>query len=169
VVLPALCPAARSVAAQLPVPWREGHTLDVSPDAAALMDTVTAGDWRGAVIFPDYGKTLREFLDAVPLGSARAYRNHTQSNALLAAPGEQDLTYHVAWDTLQARLVAAGFTGTVVERQEAFLMKRASGELERRFNAGARTRDPAAMAVLRELVHPAHFGGKFQVLSGVRL
>ncbi len=167
-VLDSLSAAAARVAAGLPVPWREGHVVDLSPDACALMDAIAAGDWTGVVIFPDYGKTLSEFLDAVPQGTARAYRRHTQSNALLDAPGEQDLTHHVDWSALSARLVAAGFADVGVERQEAFLMKRAAGELERRFRSAAEARDTAAMGLLRELVHPAHFGGKFQVLTGVR-
>ena len=161
--------AAASLIARLPSPWAAGHTLDLSPDADRLLDRIVAGGWRGAVIFPDYGKTLSEFLDAVPQGSARAYYRHTQSNALLDRPGEQDLTHHVAWDFLQSRLSAAGFREVAVERQEAFLMRRSACELERRFKSAAERRDTAAMGVLKELIHPAHFGGKFQVLSGVRL
>lgn len=168
VVLDSPSVSARRVIGTLPVPWREGHVVDVSPAADDLLDRIVAGEWRGAVIFADYGKTLREFLDAVPLGSARAYRNHEQSNALLDTPGEQDLTHHVDWSALSARLSAAGFSEIGVERQEAFLMKRAAAELERRFNAAAASRNHSDMGVIRELIHPAHMGGKFQVLSAVR-
>lgn len=169
VVLPAVTRHAAGLLPRLAgVRVAEGHTLDVSPEAQSLLDLIVAGDWRGAVIFPDYGKTLAEFLNAVPAGTARAYHRHTQSNDLTDAPGERDLTCHVAWDLLEERLVAAGFTGVTVERQESFLMKRATPELERRFGLAAARRDVTAMETLKELVHPARFGAKFQVLSGVR-
>lgn len=168
IVLPDLSPAARRVAAALPPARDEGWVIDLSPDADDLLDRLVAGLRFGAVIFADYGKTRREMLDAVPHGTARAYSRHAQSSDLLATPGRRDLTHHVAWDSLEARLAVAGFSDLAVERQETFLMRRAARELERRFHDAAFARDTARMGVLRELVHPAHFGGKFQILSGVR-
>ena len=167
--LPELSPDAATVAAGLPTPWHEGFILDVSPDADRLMDRILAGGWRGAVIFPDYGKPLAELLANTPQGTARAYHRHEQSNDLLARPGEQDLTYHVVWDALESRMSAAGFSSVSLERQEAFFMKFSAGELEKLFARSAATRDVALMGRVRELIHPAHLGSKFQVLSGVRL
>lgn len=167
--LDAPTPEAAGVIAGLPTPWHEGFHLDVSPAADRLMDTILAGDWRGLVIFPDYGKTLPELLANNPQGTARAYSRHTQSNDLLANPGEQDLTCHVLWDALEARAAAAGFSSVKTDRQEAFFMKHASDELERLFARAAATRDMPLMGTVRELIHPAHLGSKFQVLYGVRL
>lgn len=168
VELDAPTPDAELMLPRLPRPWHDGFILDLSPAAERLMGRLLAGGWRGAAIFPDYGKTLREFLENCPRGTARAYRRHTQSNDLLAAPGEQDLTFHVDWDGLSARMREAGFGVVSVERQEAFFMKRSAPELERLFDRAGATRDMALMGRLRELLHPAHFGAKFQVLSGVR-
>lgn len=166
--LPEPSPDAAAVAAGLPSPWHEGFVVDVSPDADRLMDRILAGGWRGAVIFPDYGKPLPELLANSPQGTARAYFRHTQSDDLLARPGEQDLTCHVVWDALEARLTAGGFSGVTTDRQEAFFMKHAAGELEQLFARAATTRDMVLMGRVRELIHPAHLGAKFQVLSGVR-
>jgi SAM-dependent MidA family methyltransferase len=167
--LPELSPDAAGIVAGLPTPWHEGFVLDVSPDADRLMNRITAGGWRGVVIFPDYGKPLPELLANSPQGTARAYFQHTQSNDLFSRPGEQDLTYHVVWDALETRMTAAGFSAVTLDRQEAFFMKHASGELEQLFARAAATRDMTLMGRVRELIHPAHLGSKFQVLSGVRL
>ncbi len=163
-----LSPEAAAIVSGLPAPGHEGYVLDVSPDADRLMDEILSGGWRGAAIFPDYGKTLPELLANNPQGTARAYFRHTQSNDLLSRPGEQDLTYHVVWDALEARMAAAGFAGVALARQEAFFMKHAAAELELLFARAAATRDMVLMGRVRELIHPAHFGSKFQVLSGFR-
>ena len=168
VELDALTPDAEGVVAKLPAPWHEGFLLDVSPAAERLMTRLLAGGWKGAAIFPDYGKTLPEFLENCPRGTARAYYRHTQSNDLLARPGEQDLTFHVDWDALSARLRESGFERVTVDRQEAFFMKNSVAELEKLFARAATSRDMVLMGRVRELLHPAHFGAKFQILSGVR-
>ncbi len=168
VELPELTEDAVRVVAGIPSPWLDGFTLDVSPAAERLMSALLAGGWRGVAIFPDYGKPLAELLENCPAGTARAYHRHTQSNDLLARPGEQDLTFHVEWDALAARMREAGFESVTLERQEAFFMKHSLAELETLFARAATSREPALMGRVRELLHPAHFGAKFQILSGVR-
>ena len=51
-----------------------------------------------------------------------------------------------------------------VDRQEAFLVRHAGPALERLVASG----DLSSVGVLKALTHPAHFGGKFQVLWGRR-
>jgi hypothetical protein len=51
-----------------------------------------------------------------------------------------------------------------LNRQEAFFVKYAAGEMERIALSG----DHEATGRLRALTHPAHFGAKFQVLHGIR-
>lgn len=157
-------PEGLALVATLPDPWHEGATLDISLAAEALLARLLSGGWSGLALFLDYGKTLPDLLEGSPAGTARAYRGHALRADLLAHPGEQDLTCHVAWDRLAAVMRAAGFAPAKVDRQEAFLVRHAGPALERLVAAG----DPESVGVLKALTHPAHFGGKFQVLWGRR-
>jgi len=154
----------RALVDTLPNPWHEGATLDISLAAETLLKRLLGGTWSGLAIFLDYGKPLPDLLEGSPQGTARAYRNHALYHDLLAHPGEQDLTCHVAWDRLAAVMAEAGFAPVKVERQEAFLVRHAAPALERLVAAG----NLQSVGVLKALTHPAHFGGKFQVLWGRR-
>jgi SAM-dependent MidA family methyltransferase len=142
----------------------EGWIIDAPLAAEELLRKLFAGGWSGAVILLDYGKTVAQCLEASPAGTARAYRGHQLSGAILEELGSQDLTCHVLWDRLEPVLLAAGFRDVRLERQEAFFVKHASSEMERIATSG----DPEATGRLRALTHPAHFGSKFQVLYGIR-
>eukprot|EP01035_Chromulina_nebulosa_P011691 gene11691-15609_t len=88
----------------------EGYHFDAPWAAAELAATLARQPWTGLFLAFDYGKSLRELAEATPAGTARAYFRHTQSNDLLAQPGEQDITCHVCWDWLAARLSTRRFT-----------------------------------------------------------
>jgi SAM-dependent MidA family methyltransferase len=104
---------------------------------------------------------------ATPGGTIRAYHRHVQSNDLLARPGEQDLTGHVCWDWMAQALAAHGFAGPTVESQEAFFVRHAAGFIEATIQAEA-ARPSARKQALLQLLHPAGFGQKFQVLWATR-
>ena len=142
----------------------EGWIIDAPLAAETLLEKLFAGGWSGAVILLDYGKTIAQCLESSPAGTARAYRGHQLSGAILANLGSQDLTCHVLWDRIEPILAEAGFRGVRLERQEAFFVKHAAAEMERIATSG----DQEAAGRLRALTHPAHFGAKFQVLHGVR-
>jgi SAM-dependent MidA family methyltransferase len=154
---------AADFAASLPAA-EEGWVLDAPLAAEDLLGRLLAGGWGGAVILLDYGKTVAQCLESSPAGTARAYRNHQLSGAILENLGSQDLTCHVLWDRLEPVLAAAGFRNVRLDRQEAFFVKHAAAEMERIASSG----DPEATGRLRALTHPAHFGAKFQVLHAVR-
>jgi len=156
-------PAAAAFAASLP-PAAEGWLLDAPLAAESLLADLLRGGWSGAVILLDYGKTVAQCLEGSPAGTARAYRSHQLSGAILEHLGSQDLTCHVLWDRLEPVLVAQGFRSVRWERQEAFFVKQAGAAMERIMATG----DSEATGRLRALTHPAHFGAKFQVLSGIR-
>ncbi len=155
---------ALALLATLPHPWHEGATLDIALSAETLLRRLLAPGWSGLALFLDYGKPLAELLEGSPTGTARAYRQHTVHADLLANVGEQDLTCHVVWDRLEVIMTAQGFKPARTERQEAFLVRHAAPVFERWVAAG----DPEAVGILKALTHPAHFGGKFQVLWGRR-
>jgi SAM-dependent MidA family methyltransferase len=142
----------------------EGWIIDAPLAAEELLAKLFSGGWSGAVILLDYGKTIAQCLESSPAGTARAYRSHQLSGAILENLGSQDLTCHVLWDRIEPVLIAAGFKGVRLDRQEAFFVKYAAGEMEKIALSG----DHEATGRLRALTHPAHFGAKFQVLHGFR-
>ena len=162
---------ARFIAETLPATIDEDWHIDIALDAEALLKKILTGNWRGAMIFPDYGKRLADCLDTYPEGTARAYFRHGLSNALTARPGEQDLTCHVLWDRLEPVAEAAGFSRVSTLRQEAFFMKFALPAIQKIIDAGSDQHSEAAMrerAKLIEIIHPGKMGHAFQVLSGIR-
>lgn len=156
-------PASAEFVGTLPAA-EEGWILDAPLAAEELLRKLLAGSWSGAVILLDYGKTVAQCLESSPAGTARAYRSHQLSGAILENLGSQDLTCHVLWDRLEPVLADAGFRDVRVDRQEAFFVRYAGAEMERIALSG----DPEAKGRLRALTHPAHFGAKFQVLHAVR-
>jgi SAM-dependent MidA family methyltransferase len=155
--------AAAEFVATLPTA-EEGWIIDAPLAAEDLLRKLFAGSWAGAVILLDYGKTIAQCLESSPVGTARAYRSHQLSGAILENLGSQDLTCHVLWDRIEPVLAGAGFRNVRLDRQEAFFVKYAGVEMERIALSG----DPEATGRLRALTHPAHFGAKFQVLHGIR-
>jgi SAM-dependent MidA family methyltransferase len=155
--------AAAEFAGTLPAA-EEGWIIDAPLAAEGLLRKLFTGAWSGAVILLDYGKTVAQCLESSPAGTARAYRSHQLSGAILENLGSQDLTCHVLWDRIEPVLTAAGFRNVRLDRQEAFFVKYAAADMERIATSG----DPEATGRLRALTHPAHFGAKFQVLHGIR-
>ena len=103
-----------------------------------------------------------------PGGTARAYFRHEVSRDLLARPGGQDLTCHVCWDRLERVLRGGGFDPVRVERQEAFFLRHAAPAIEALLAAKPAGEFSPARQTLQELLHPAHLGHKFQILSARR-
>lgn len=144
-----------------------GQVVDAPLAAAALANDIVAQNWTGLFVAADYGKCWREIVEAAPTGTGRAYYRHTQSNDLLARPGEQDLTCHICWDWLVEALETHGFTSVAVESQEAFFIRHAGEYIARASSADAAHLTRRKLALM-QLLHPAHLGRKFQVLHGRR-
>jgi len=151
----------------LPTEAVEGYLFDAPRAAAELAAGLAAQAWQGLFVAFDYGKSFNELATATPAGTARAYFQHTQSNDLLARPGEQDLTGHVCWDWLADALNGAGVTGSPVESQESFFIHHAGEFLAKAMATEAAKLSPRKLALL-QLLHPSHLGQKFQVLHGLR-
>lgn len=151
----------------LPAEADEGYVFDAPRAAAALASALAAQPWHGLFVAFDYGKSFDELATAAPAGTARAYFQHTQSNALLARPGEQDLTGHVCWDWLARSLADARFDQATLESQEAFFIHHAGDFLARTMTEEAARTSPRKLALM-QLLHPSHLGQKFQVLHARR-
>lgn len=145
----------------------EGYHFDQPFAAAALADEIATQGWQGLFIAFDYGKTFRQLITETPGGTARAYYRHTQTNDLLARPGEQDLTCHVCWDWIADALTRHGFAPPELDFQESFFIHQA-GELIASISAAEATRSSPRKRALMQLLHPGHMGQKFQVLHAIR-
>jgi SAM-dependent MidA family methyltransferase len=150
----------------------EGYLFDAPLDAVALAAHLVAGPWRGLFVAFDYGKSFAELAHSAPAGTARAYFRHTQSNDLLARPGEQDLTAHVCWDWLADALRphASAEHPPRLLSQESFFVHHAGDQIAAALarEATAGPVNPRRRAVLH-LLHPAQMGQKFQVLHALKL
>lgn len=144
-----------------------GYCLDAPTGARELAQAVAAQPWTGLFVAADYGKSWEELAFGTPMGTARAYRDHRQSNDLLAHPGEQDLTCHVCWDWIGQALTEGGFGPFCVESQEAFLVRHA-GPLLAEVTAAVSSGLDARKQTLLHLLHPSLMGRKFQVLTAFR-
>jgi SAM-dependent MidA family methyltransferase len=167
VLLPELSPEAAAVQDRLPPDAPEGYRIDMPLAASELAGRIAALPWSGLFVAFDYGKTWRELSTETPAGTVRAYFRHQQSNALLARPGEQDLTCHVCWDWIAETLAAHGFDTPVVESQEAFFVHHAAPALGRLTAAEAGRFSRRKLDVM-QLLHPGNMGRKFQVLHARR-
>jgi SAM-dependent MidA family methyltransferase len=151
----------------LPVNADEGYIFDAPRAAADMAETIAAQPWTGLFVAFDYGKAYAELAGETPAGTARAYFKHSQSNDLLAQPGEQDLTGHVCWDWLATALAAGGFAQPRVESQESFFIHHAGPFLAKTMAAEASRLSQRKLSLL-QLLHPSHLGQKFQVLHARR-
>jgi SAM-dependent MidA family methyltransferase len=151
----------------VPARAADGYRFDQPLAATTLARQIAGLPWRGVFIALDYGKTLRELTEETPGGTARAYHRHTQSNDLLANPGEQDLTCHVCWDWISNALIEHGFNRPTLNFQETFFIRHAGALIAALTAAEASRLSPRKLALM-QLLHPSHLGQKFQVLHAVR-
>lgn len=168
-----LGPADSAVLASLPAlaETPEGYLFDAPLEAAALAARLARQPWHGLFVAFDYGKMFAELAHSVPAGTVRAYHRHTQSNDLLAQPGEQDLTAHVCWDWLVEALAPHAPAGRTprIESQESFLMHHAGEAIAATMAAEARVAIVSSRKrALMHLLHPAQMGQKFQVLHALK-
>lgn len=151
----------------LPTAAPEAYVFDAPLESVTLLDTLCAQSWEGMFLACDYGKSYDELANHTPQGTARAYFRHTQSNDLLARPGEQDLTCHICWDWLSQTLLNHGFPAPNLESQEAFLIHHA-GDLLREISEAEAPRTSKRKQALVQLIHPTYLGQKFQILHAIR-
>jgi SAM-dependent MidA family methyltransferase len=99
-------------------------------------------------------------------GTLLAYRDHTVTENLLDAPGEQDLTSHVNFTALDLWGRRAGLRRTGLVTQSQFLVALGRGnEFADLYEPGqTETEKLRARLLLKNLIHPEGLGEKFQVL-----
>ncbi|MGC6456254.1 MAG: SAM-dependent methyltransferase [Coraliomargaritaceae bacterium] len=166
-LLDTLSPAVQMEIHRLPPTAPEGYELDWPLDAEQALQHLLAQEWSGLLLFLDYGKTWKALLEDCPSGTARCYRKHQQSNNLLEATGEKDITCDVCWDPLIEQLQAAQCGNVTLESQESFFVRRAAKAAQNIVQKAATGFD-SDRQTLMELIHPAHMGQRFQALWAIR-
>ncbi|EDY84629.1 conserved hypothetical protein [Verrucomicrobiia bacterium DG1235] len=151
----------------LPKDLPAGYTIDLPTGSNCLAKSLLEKPWPGAFIAFDYGKTWHGITQDTPQGSARAYFQHRQVPNILESPGSIDITHHICWDHLENLLRSARFESLSLQSQEAFIVHRAPKFLQKAFDPSRRALDPIRQK-LKELMHPALMGQKFQALCATR-
>lgn len=146
----------------------DGYLIDWPTGSIfSLNELITKSQWNGIFMTFDYGLDINTLLNDRPEGTARAYRRHNLTNSLLTNVGDQDITCHLCWNSLQECLKKAGFEKINLTNQEAFLLKNARAKIKKIFEKSTEGLNPKMLA-LRELIHPAHLGHGMQALSAAR-
>ena len=152
-------PSAPELLAVLP----DGYSLEISPAAEQWWGSVARALKRGKLLTFDYGFDLASMISPDrPNGTLRAYREHKQTDDVLANPGEQDITAHVNFARIEQAGLAAGLTTDKFESQGRFLTQLAAEA----WKTGARFGEWNAKRTrqFQTLTHPQHLGQSFRVL-----
>lgn len=153
-------------------PWLPEELLSVLPDGFTVEQSSAAERWwanaaevvqKGWLMACDYGLEELEFFSPHRAdGTLRAYSGHRVGAAVLAWPGEQDLTAHVNFTRIRRAGEAVGLSTRIFETQAEFL-----GKLVQRFWEESVNKGPLATPQARQLqtlMHPEHLGRAFRVL-----
>ncbi|MBD5778127.1 SAM-dependent methyltransferase [Pelagicoccus sp. NFK12] len=152
---------------RLPSELPTNYTVDLPTGSLALARSILSQKWNGAFVAFDYGKTWSSLACDTPQGSARGYYRHKQLPNILEAPGSIDITHHICWDHLENALQNASFRELSLQSQESFIVHRAPAFLQKAFDPNLPALAPIRQK-LKELMHPAMMGQKFQALSAIR-
>jgi SAM-dependent MidA family methyltransferase len=145
----------------------EGQQAEVCLEACDWIENAGRALERGFVLTIDYGHEARALYDAHHnRGTLLAYRDHSVSENILDAPGEQDLTSHVNFTALDLWGGRAGLARTGLVTQSQFLVALGRGnEFADLYEPGQTEMEKLrARLLLKNLIHPEGLGEKFQVL-----
>jgi SAM-dependent MidA family methyltransferase len=140
----------------------EGYILETCPAAEHWWRTAAGMLDQGRLLTLDYGFTTEEMISpARTRGTLRAYARHQAGEDLLINPGEQDLTAHVNFSTLQAAGESAGLTTEGYLTQPQFLTAILADAVQ---DEAFRAWTPGRTRQFQTLTHPQHLGRAFKVL-----
>jgi SAM-dependent MidA family methyltransferase len=147
-------------------PYPEGYTTEVNLAALNWITTVAHRLHQGFVLTIDYGYPASTYYHpSRSQGTIQAYYQHQHHNQLYLHLGQQDLTAHVDFTTLQIWGEQQGLTPLLVTHQAPWLMALGLGE---RLLANNQTTASELTAlnealrrrnVLQQLIDPLGLGG----------
>jgi SAM-dependent MidA family methyltransferase len=144
----------------------EGQHAEVCFEACDWIENAGRALERGFVLTIDYGHEARAlYAEHHNRGTLLAYRDHTVSENLLDAPGEQDLTAHVNFTALDLWGRRTGLIRTGLVTQSQFLVALGrENEFADLYEPGQTEMEKLrARLLLKNLIHPEGLGEKFQV------
>jgi SAM-dependent MidA family methyltransferase len=127
-------PSAESSIAAAAGEMEDGMVREVQTQRLRWLDRIDARLQSGLIVTIDYGFTRRELI-RFPHGTLMSYRRHQALEDVLAAPGERDITSHVAFTELEERGTKLGWETVSLEPLGRVLM-----------SAGGRDEFAAALA-----------------------
>jgi SAM-dependent MidA family methyltransferase len=141
----------------------QGYAFEICPRAIAWWREAARALSCGRLLTFDYGLSeTQRWTPERMRGTCRAYFQHRLTTNLLANPGEQDLTAHVDFASIQSAGEEMGLKTEAIESQAQFLTRIASriwnGETGFGNWTAAKTRQ------FQTLTHPNHLGTAFKVL-----
>ena len=140
----------------------DNYTIETSPAAENWWREAAKSIGRGKLLTIDYGFTADElFSPARTNGTLRAYFKHHATEDPLANPGEQDLTAHVNFSTMQKAGENSGLKTEFIGSQTKFLME-ILATVEKNNAFGKWTAKQTRQ--FQTLSHPEHLGRAFRVL-----
>jgi SAM-dependent MidA family methyltransferase len=141
----------------------DGFTIEVCPAREAWWrEAAGVLEW-GKLLTIDYGLEAEEFFAPErKAGTLRAYHRHQPSGDLLADPGEQDLTAHVNFSSLQTAGESMGLKTDCFLTQAQFLTTIAGNTWKGEASFGEWTRERKRQ--FQTYTHPEHLGRRFWVL-----
>jgi len=140
----------------------DGYIVEISPAAENWWREAASALGCGWLMTLDYGFTADElFSPARPRGTLRAYFRHHLADDPLANVGEQDITAHVNFSTIQAAGEAAGLTTQNLFTQTHFLIRILEKAIkDKSFGEWNVSR----ARQFQTLTHPEHLGRAFRAL-----
>ncbi len=141
----------------------------ILPDQYTIERSLSAEAWWqqasdhldcGHLVTIDYGfmNSFEKFAPQRTHGTLRTYSQHRVGDDLLGIPGQQDLTAHVDFPSLQKIGENQGLKTVDLISQEKFMRDC----LENALHQGLQP-SPKQLAQFRTLFHPEHFGRSFKV------
>jgi SAM-dependent MidA family methyltransferase len=146
----------------------DGYTIETCPAAESWWREAACVPGNGKLVTIDYGLTDDElFSPGRTRGTLRAYFRHHAADDLLANPGEQDLTAHVNFSTIQSVGEACGLKTENFSTQAQFLTKVAETVFKNPESFGEWGAKQNRQ--FQTLTHPEHLGRAFRVLVQSRV
>ena len=147
-----------------------GYTTEVNLAMDEWVTELRACLGQGTALLIDYGMSAAEYYAPSRRdGTLQAYAKHQRSSDLLAQPGQQDLTAHVNFTSLQAQAEEVGFEIVQLTDQHHFLTHMARNtllEMEARCaDNGPTPSDAKWLRQFQQLSHPTTMGRQFKVLE----
>jgi SAM-dependent MidA family methyltransferase len=160
-------PALEEYFSEQGVALAEGQQVEVCFEACDWIECAGRALERGLVLTIDYGHEAGIlYNEHHNRGTLLAYRDHTVTENILDAPGEQDLTSHVNFTAVDLWGRRAGLARTGLVTQSQFLVALGRGnEFADLYEPGQTEMEKLrARLLLKNLIHPEGLGEKFQVL-----